>query len=153
MQCSWVRRSTGSTAIGRSRRFTACSGPGAAWRSCSVTATGAICPGTTRWTPASIRSDRPHVRPENRPWTGLWRVPFERTELFSPLEVREFPMVLTFTVEEFQLMVSTWSFVAALPEHDRESLLDDLGGIIHAHDIHRFDLRGSVTVHLTTKRE
>ena len=51
-------------------------------------------------------------------------------------------------------MVATWSFVAALPEHDRESLLDDLGGIIQAHEIDRFDLRGGAsTVHLTTKRE
>ena len=95
---------------------------------------------------------RPHVRPENRPWTGLWRVPFERTELFTPLEVREFPMVLTYTVEEFQLMVSTWSFVAALPDDERDSLLDDIGRIIRAHDIDRFDLQGNVTVHLTTKR-
>lgn len=94
----------------------------------------------------------PQVRPQNRPWTGLWRAPFERTELFAPLERKEFPMVLTYTVEEFQLMVSTWSFVAALPQDDRDSLLDDIGRIIRAHDIDSFDLQGNVTVHLTTTR-
>ena len=61
-------------------------------------------------------------------------------------------MVLTYTVEEFQLMVSTWSFVAALPDDERDSLLGDIGRIIRAHGIDRFDLQGNVTVHLTTKR-
>src|SRR5262249_8767651 len=62
------------------------------------------------------REPKPDVRPENRPWTGLWRRFFEQTPLFEPLELRSFPHDVHTDVAGFVLMVSTWSYVAALPD-------------------------------------
>ncbi|HET6849182.1 MAG TPA: methyltransferase domain-containing protein [Gaiellales bacterium] len=76
------------------------------------------------------REPKPDVRPENRPWTGLWRRFFEDTPLFDPLQMESFPHVVHTDVEGFVLMVSTWSFVAALPDEARERLADDLTRII-----------------------
>jgi SAM-dependent methyltransferase len=76
------------------------------------------------------REPQPDVRPENRPWSGLWRRAFEQTPLFEPLELRSFPHTVHTDVEGFVLMVSTWSFVAALPDEARERLAADLTRII-----------------------
>jgi ubiquinone/menaquinone biosynthesis C-methylase UbiE len=76
------------------------------------------------------REPKPDVRPENRPWTGLWRRSFEQTPLFGPLEQQNFPHVVHTDVAGFVLMVSTWSFVAALPDEAREQLAADLARII-----------------------
>ena len=79
------------------------------------------------------REPKPDVRPENRPWTGLWRRFFEETPLFGPLEQKSFPHVVHTDVAGFVLMVSTWSFVAALPDETRERLAADLTKIITEH--------------------
>jgi SAM-dependent methyltransferase len=96
---------------------------------------------------------RPDVRPENRPWTGLWKEAFDRSTLFGPLQLREFPMAMRFTIPEFQLLISTWSFVAALPDADRAALLDDVAAILHAHDTERFELPSTTAVHLTLRAQ
>src|SRR3954447_14914494 len=79
------------------------------------------------------REPQPDVRPENRPWSGLWRRAFEQTPLFQPLEQRSFPHTVHTDVAGFVLMVSTWSFVAALPDETREQLAADLTRIITEH--------------------
>jgi SAM-dependent methyltransferase len=76
---------------------------------------------------------QPDVRPENRPWSGLWRRPFEHTPLFEPLQERSFPHTVHTDVAGFVLMVSTWSFVAALPDEARGRLAEDLTRILTEH--------------------
>ncbi|HYW28277.1 MAG TPA: methyltransferase domain-containing protein [Gaiellales bacterium] len=98
------------------------------------------------------REPKPDVRPENRPWTGLWRRFFEQTPLFDPLEMRSFPHVVHTDIAGFVLMVSTWSFVAALPEHARELLAADLTQIMERAGVDRVELKLRTDVHLTRAR-
>ncbi|HEY0389032.1 MAG TPA: class I SAM-dependent methyltransferase [Gaiellales bacterium] len=76
------------------------------------------------------REPKPGVRPENRPWSGLWRDAFERTSLFEPLRRHSFPHVVHTDAEGFALMISSWSFVAALPDDVRDRLAADVREII-----------------------
>ncbi len=95
---------------------------------------------------------RPNVRPENRPWTGLWKDAFERSPLFDPLELTEFPFVQRITVDGFLLLVTSWSFIAALGDDERDPLLDDLAGIIRSHGVEEFDFPSRVNLYLTRSR-
>jgi SAM-dependent methyltransferase len=90
------------------------------------------------------REPKPGVRPENRPWSGLWREAFERTPLFGPLERRGFPHVVHTDAAGVALMVSSWSFVAALPDDVRERLAEDVVRIITERT------GGSVELHFRT---
>ncbi len=98
------------------------------------------------------RVSRPGVRPENRPWTGLWQKPFERSSQFDPLERAEFPFVQRFTIDGFVRLVTTWSFVAALDDGERDALVADIAGMIRAHGVEQFDVPSSVDVYLTRSR-
>jgi SAM-dependent methyltransferase len=95
---------------------------------------------------------RPGVRPENRPWTGLWQKAFERSPLFDPLERAEFPFVRRFTVDGFVRLVTTWSFVAALGDDERDPLLADVARMIRSHGVEQFDVPSRVDAHLTRSR-
>ncbi len=75
----------------------------------------------------------PDVRPENRPHTLRWQEAFAGNDLFAPLEQREFSHPITVDAEQIVQLVLSWSFVAALPEADRELLSRDLSQIVHSH--------------------
>jgi SAM-dependent methyltransferase len=75
----------------------------------------------------------PDVRPENRPHTLRWQKAFAGNALFTPLEHREFTHPITVEIEQIVELVLSWSFVAALPEADRELLRGDLIRIVHNH--------------------
>ena len=75
----------------------------------------------------------PDVRPENRPHTLRWQEAFAGNALFTPLEHREFWHLTTVDAEQIVQLVLSWSYVAALPEADRERLGRDLSQIVHNH--------------------
>jgi hypothetical protein len=77
---------------------------------------------------------------------------FDDTELFAPLQSATFPTTPEMTVEEFQLLVSSWSRVAALPESDRAALLDDIGAILRRNGVERFPLEAENEVFTTRRR-
>jgi SAM-dependent methyltransferase len=76
---------------------------------------------------------KPDVRPENRPYTQLWRQPFVRTELFDPLERRTFERRIQLEIGDAVELISSWSFVAARPPAERARLRQDLTDIFHSH--------------------
>jgi hypothetical protein len=53
--------------------------------------------------------------------------------LFTPLEHREFSHPITVEAEQIVQLVLSWSFVAALPEADRELLARELSQIVPSH--------------------
>jgi SAM-dependent methyltransferase len=72
--------------------------------------------------------------------TGAWRVAFERTELFGPLEGRAFPNEQSLDADGLADRVASVSFIAALDEEERTKVLravralaGDAGVTIH-HD-------------------
>jgi SAM-dependent methyltransferase len=75
----------------------------------------------------------PDVRPQNRPHTLRWQEAFAGNALFTPLEHREFTHPITVDAEQIVQLVLSWSYVAALPEADRELLGRDLSQIVHNH--------------------
>jgi SAM-dependent methyltransferase len=75
----------------------------------------------------------PDVRPQNRPRTLRWQEAFAGNALFTPLEHRAFTHPITVDVEQIVELVLSWSYVAALPETDRELLGRDLSQIVHNH--------------------
>ena len=70
---------------------------------------------------------------ENRPHTLRWQEAFAGNALFTPLEHREFTHPITVDAEQIVQLVLSWSYVAALPETDRELLGRDLSQIVHNH--------------------
>ena len=96
--------------------------------------------------------DRPDVRPENRPWTGLWKDAFARTDRFGPLRKRGFSQQIPLDVDALVALVRSWSFVAAMPDADRDELLADAARIIRSYGVEQFDLPSTTDVYLTTRR-
>jgi SAM-dependent methyltransferase len=103
---------------------------------------------SARLEPAS----HPASRPANQPASGVWRVVFEDTELFEPLAEARFPTTPEMTVEQFQLFVSSWSRVAALPDAERASLLADIGAILRRNGVERVALEAENEVFATRRR-
>jgi SAM-dependent methyltransferase len=75
----------------------------------------------------------PDVRPQNRPYTNLWREPFERLELFGPLRRESFERVLQLSIAATVDLMMSWSYVAARPAEEREQLGRDLTAILERH--------------------
>src|SRR5205823_1312106 len=61
-------------------------------------------------------------RPDHQ--TGRWRMAFDRTTSFAPLQAREVASVQTLTPAEITDRAATVSSIAALPDRDRERVLD-----------------------------
>jgi SAM-dependent methyltransferase len=57
--------------------------------------------------------------------TGAWRAAFERTKLFGPFEERGFPNDQSLDAEEFVDRIASVSFIAALDEKERTTVLQD----------------------------
>jgi ubiquinone/menaquinone biosynthesis C-methylase UbiE len=78
----------------------------------------------------------PDVRPQNRPYTNLWREPFARLGLFEPMRRQSFERVLQLSIAATVDLMMSWSYVAARPAEERDQLRLDLIAILerHAHD-------------------
>ncbi|MFL5925958.1 MAG: class I SAM-dependent methyltransferase [Gaiellaceae bacterium] len=63
---------------------------------------------------------------------GVWREPLARSPLFGAPETREFVYVQQFTTDDLSDRVASTSFVAALPEDERVSLLERVRGLTRA---------------------
>jgi ubiquinone/menaquinone biosynthesis C-methylase UbiE len=98
------------------------------------------------------RSPHRQTRPANLPSSGRWREAFAGTSLFGPLEAETFPVTVEMTVEHFQLLIASWSRVAALPEDDRAALLADVGAILRGHGVDRFAVSAENEVFVTRRR-
>jgi SAM-dependent methyltransferase len=70
------------------------------------------------------RGDAPSQR------TGAWRAAFERTELFRPLKRFELRHVHHLTPEGVVARVASVSFVAALPDAEREGVLAEVRELV-----------------------
>ena len=107
------------------------------------------------WMPAlgSVLDDarRPLVRPENRPYTGIWRQAFERTARFAPLTRHEVLWETRFTVERYLQMIASWSWVAALPEDERQGLLADIEAALTPHAAGGLELRFRTEIDVTRR--
>jgi SAM-dependent methyltransferase len=66
------------------------------------------------------RGDTPHER------TGRWRDAFDRTELFGPLERRQFAHNQRLDAELIAMRFGSVSFIASLPEAERSDVLERL---------------------------
>jgi SAM-dependent methyltransferase len=61
---------------------------------------------------------------------GRWRDAFERTELFTPLERRDFVHEQEGDIETMLARVSSISFVSALPDAERAQFLDEVRRLV-----------------------
>ena len=69
------------------------------------------------------RGETPHHR------SGRWRDAFDRTDLFGPLRERRFDNAQELDGEGLALRFGSVSFVAALPDDERDAVLDRLRGL------------------------
>jgi ubiquinone/menaquinone biosynthesis C-methylase UbiE len=95
---------------------------------------------------------RPLVRPQNRPYTGIWRQAFERTQLFQPLEQYEVLWRARFSIERYLQMIASWSWVAALPNDERAALLDGIAAALAPHAGDGLDIGFRTEVDVTRRR-
>ncbi len=65
--------------------------------------------------------------------TGQWRTAFARPNGFTPLARATFPFRREVTVEQVVDRIRSTSFVAGLPEHERASLLEEVGSLMREH--------------------
>ena len=81
-------------------------------------------------------------RPDHQ--TGKWRAIFERTTLFGPLEQEDVAFAQTLATAEIVDRAATVSSIAALPQAEREKVLDGFRVLASTHP----DVRGHATVEL-----
>jgi SAM-dependent methyltransferase len=72
----------------------------------------------------------PHRGDAPRYGSGAWRRAFDATALFTPLEGDSFRLVQELAPEGVRDRVASVSFVAALPEPQREALLRDIDEVV-----------------------
>ena len=96
------------------------------------------------WSPALGKLlddiDRPGVSPQNRPHTGIWREAFGRSGLFAPLQRRSFDQRAEFDLDRLLLLVSSWSWVAAMSAAERERLLADVADALRPYAADGFEV-------------
>jgi len=76
--------------------------------------------------------------------SGAWRLAFERTTLFGPLEAREVAYAQALTPSEIVDRAASVSSIASRPEPERERILDEFRELAATHP----DIRGRETVTL-----
>ncbi|MFZ5469722.1 MAG: class I SAM-dependent methyltransferase [Myxococcota bacterium] len=62
--------------------------------------------------------------------TGAWRAPFERGELFEPLQSRQFAHEQTLDADALCTRLASISFIAVLPEAKRTAVLDKARALV-----------------------
>jgi SAM-dependent methyltransferase len=73
-----------------------------------------------------------------------WRAAFDNGHLFSPLEKAEFPHVQTMSREAVEDRVGSISFIAALPETNREAVLKQVRELVERESANRAESRISL---------
>jgi SAM-dependent methyltransferase len=81
---------------------------------------------------------------------GNWRDPLADSPLFGAAETREFEYVQQFTTDDLCDRVSSTSFVAAMPEAERESLLERVRGLTRGRE-EPFPIRYQTEVHVVPR--
>jgi SAM-dependent methyltransferase len=71
-------------------------------------------------------------------------------ELFEPLTLRSFEHTQRITAEDYVALVSSWSFVGALPDPDRTELLAGVAAVLAEHGVAAFDQRWRTDAYLTS---
>ena len=70
-------------------------------------------------------------------------------ELFEPLTLRSFDHVQRLSADDYVTLVSSWSFVGALPDTERAELLDAVRAALAKHGVDSFDQRWRTDLYLT----
>lgn len=78
-----------------------------------------------------------------------WREAFDRSDLFGPIEERDFPYAQRLDAEGLAARIGSISFIAALDEADREPLLDRVRALSGGEEV---ELRYRCEVQVTTRR-
>lgn len=73
-------------------------------------------------------------------------------EAFEPLERRSFDHAQRMTAEDYVTFVSSWSFVGALEDAEREDLLGKVAAVLDRHGISEFEQRWRTDAYLTRLR-
>jgi len=81
---------------------------------------------------------------------GVWREPLARSPLFGPPATREFGYVQHFTTDDVCDRVASTSFVAALPEGERASLLERVRALTRGME-EPFPFRYQTEVHVVPR--
>ena len=80
-----------------------------------------------------------------------WREGFRTTDLFTALELRSFPHVEEMDADALVGRAASVSFVAALPEHERETVLAEVAALAAGRS-ERFRFPYTTVVYVTTRR-
>jgi SAM-dependent methyltransferase len=75
----------------------------------------------------------PHAGDAPRYASGRWREAFAATELFDPLEARQFAHAQEASPEIVKARVASTSFIAALPDEERQNVLRQVEALLQAH--------------------
>ena len=92
----------------------------------------------------------PHCEQVPRHGTRAWREAFDRTYLFAPLEEVEFDHEQLLDAQELEARVASTSAIAALPEGERDAVLQDVRALAGAGAV---KLRYRCEVHLTIAQD
>jgi SAM-dependent methyltransferase len=65
--------------------------------------------------------------------SGRWREAFAATELFDPLEARQFAHAQEASPEIVKARIASTSFIAALPDAERQNVLRQVDALLQAH--------------------
>ena len=84
---------------------------------------------------------RPYQHRVPQETTGRWRRAFHSTELFGPVAEERFPHAQTLDGPGLVERYASASYVAVLPEEERQGVLDRIGWLVKSHP----DLRGRTT--------
>ena len=97
-----------------------------------------------RRTPAASGNDPRDDKAEWRTGPG-W-------ERFEPLELQSFEHTQHLSAGDYVTLVSSWSFVGALPDAERTELLDSVRAVLARHGVDAFDQRWRTDAYLTRLR-
>ena len=95
----------------------------------------------------------PGIKPENRYGSGLWREAFADSP-FEPLSHAEVRHEQPTDIDGLVAHISTWSFVAALPDEERAALMEDVAASVRRglEDADRVAIRYRTQVYWARRR-
>jgi SAM-dependent methyltransferase len=74
-----------------------------------------------------------HGDPPRYEGSSAWRAPFENSTLFTQLQLRQFPFVQSGDRQMVLARVASTSFVAALPEPEKQRVLGEVEALLDRH--------------------
>jgi SAM-dependent methyltransferase len=90
---------------------------------------------SVEWVAGLAEIIRPYEGGAPRYASGRWREAFSATELFTPLEARQFAHAQEASLEIVQARIASTSFIAALPEEERRRVLRQVEDLLRAHGL------------------